>query len=93
VEVSDVVRANLLAADSEITGPVNIGHGRETSILDLLGALTDAGERPLPEPKFAPARPGEARRSCLDVSRAARELHWEPQVQLRDGLRNILAGL
>jgi UDP-glucose 4-epimerase len=93
VDVSDVVRANLLAADSEITGPVNIGHGRETSVLDLLDALTDAGERPLAEPKFAPARPGEVRRSCLDVSRAARELGWEPQVQLRDGLRTILSGL
>src|ERR1700749_3121700 len=27
VDVSDVVRANLLAAESDITGPVNIGHG------------------------------------------------------------------
>ncbi len=36
VDVSDVVRANLLAADAEITGPVNIGHGQETSVLDLV---------------------------------------------------------
>ena len=36
VDVSDVVRANLLAADCELTGPVNIGHGQETSVLDLL---------------------------------------------------------
>ena len=94
VDVSDVVRANLLAARSDLTGPVNIGHGRETSVLDLLEALSDVSDRgPLPAPTFAPARPGEVRRSCLDVSRAARELHWEPQVQLRDGLRTILAGL
>ena len=39
VEVGDVVRANLLAADSELTGAINIGHGRETSVLDLLEAL------------------------------------------------------
>ena len=93
VDVSDVVRANLLAADSEITGPVNIGHGQETSVLDLLRALGDVGEQQLAEPEFAPARPGEVSRSCLDVSRAARELQWRPQVQLRDGLRVILAGL
>ena len=36
VEVSDVARANLLAADITITGPVNIGSGRETSVLELL---------------------------------------------------------
>ena len=39
VEVSDVVRANLLAAESRLTGPINIGHGRETSVLELLAAL------------------------------------------------------
>jgi UDP-glucose 4-epimerase len=93
VDVSDVVRANLLAADSELTGPFNIGHGQETSVLDLVTALREVADRPLPEPVFEPERPGEVRRSCLDVSRARRELHWEPQVQLRDGLRTILAGL
>ncbi len=92
VDVADVVRANLLAAQSPLTGAVNIGHGRETSVLDLLQALRDVSDRRL-EPRFAPERPGEVRRSCLDVTRARRELGWEPQVQLRDGLRTILAGL
>jgi UDP-glucose 4-epimerase len=93
VDVSDVVRANMMAADSQLSGPVNIGHGQETSVLDLLQALRDVGERELAEPRFEPARPGEVSRSCLDVSRARRELGWEAEVQLRDGLRTILAGL
>jgi UDP-glucose 4-epimerase len=93
VDVSDVVRANLLAAESELGGAVNIGHGRETSVLDLLAALNDVAERPMLDPVFAPERPGEVRRSCLDVSRAKRELGWEAGVSLRDGLRTILAGL
>ena len=80
VDVSDVVRANLMAADSDLTGPVNIGHGRETSVLDLIRALNEVSDRgPLAEPTFAPERPGEVRRSCLDVSRARRELGWEPR--------------
>jgi UDP-glucose 4-epimerase len=45
------------------------------------------------EPTFAPERPGEIMRSCQDVSRAKRELGWEPQVQLPDGLRRVLATL
>jgi UDP-glucose 4-epimerase len=94
VDVSDVVRANLLAADSTLTGPVNVGHGQETSVLDLLAALADASPDSGPlEPRFEPERPGEVRRSCLDVTRARTELRWEPQVSLRDGLRTILAGL
>jgi len=94
VDVSDVVRANLRAADSDITGPVNIGHGQETSVLDLIAPC-----RTRPAPIRAAAagvsaeRPGEVRRSCLDVSRARRDLDWEATVSLRDGLRTILAGL
>jgi UDP-glucose 4-epimerase len=93
VEVSDVVRANLLAAESEITGPVNIGHGRETSVLDLLEVLRGVAAGKPSLPRFQPERPGEVRRSCLDVTRALRELGWAPEVQLPDGLRRIMAGL
>ncbi len=93
VEVSDVVRANLRAAESDLTGPMNIGHGRETSVLDLLAVLRDVSSCPAADPVFAPERPGEVRRSCLDVTRAGRELGWEPNVELCDGLRTILDGL
>jgi UDP-glucose 4-epimerase len=94
VDVADVVQANLLAADAALTGPVNIGHGQETSVMDLIRALDEvAPDTPLAEPTFVPERPGEVRRSCLDVTRAREELHWAPRVSLRDGLRTILAGL
>jgi UDP-glucose 4-epimerase len=95
VEVSDVARANLLAADAgpEVTGPVNIGTGREVSVIDVLGTLIRVyGGGPV-EPEFAPARPGEVQRSCLDVRRAREALGWEGQVGLEDGLRRILATL
>jgi UDP-glucose 4-epimerase len=95
VDVSDVVRANMLAADTpDLIGPVNIGHGHETSVLQLLEALSDVSDRgPVGEPEFAPERPGEVMRSCLDVGRAKRELGWEAEVDLREGLRRILAEL
>lgn len=91
VEVSDVVGANLLAADVPLTGPVNIGWGRETSVLDLLEGLRDVGgSSAVADPLFAPERAGEVRRSCLDVSRARRELGWDARVELRAGLNAIL---
>jgi UDP-glucose 4-epimerase len=95
VEVSDVVRANLMAADSDVTGPINIGHGRETSVLDVLAALVEVAPETVEalEPEFAPARPGEVMRSCLDVTRAREQLGWEPKVELRGGLRRVLAEL
>lgn len=94
VDVSDVVAANLIAAEASLTGAINIGHGQETSVLDLLEALRQVAEPgALAPPVFEPERPGEVRRSCLDVTRARGELGWEPRVQLPDGLRTILAGL
>ncbi len=94
VDVSDIVRANLLAADSELTGPLNVGWGREISVLDLWAALSERSPRASElEPVFAPERLGEVRRSCLDASRARTELGWEPRVQLRDGLGRVLAWL
>ncbi len=93
VNVADVVRANLLAADSDLTEPINIGTGTETSVLDLFEALRDVSDLPVIEPRFAPERPGEVRRSCLEVGRAARELGWRAEVGLPDGLEVILAGL
>jgi UDP-glucose 4-epimerase len=94
VEVSDVVRANLMVADSELTGSINISQGRETAVLDLLEALNEVSDRgPLRKPQFAPDRPGEVKRSWLDITRARTELGWDPEVDLRTGLRRILAGL
>jgi UDP-glucose 4-epimerase len=94
VEVSDVVRANLLAAEVDVTGPVNIGRGHETSVLDLLEALREVSNGgQFGDPVMAPERLGEVRRSCLDVTRARRELGWEAKVELREGLQRILATL
>jgi UDP-glucose 4-epimerase len=93
VDVSDVVRANLTASDSDLTGPVNIGTGRETSVLDLLKALTEVSQAAPAEPVFAAARAGEVSQSCLDVSKARSELGWAAEVDLRDGLRTVLVWL
>jgi UDP-glucose 4-epimerase len=91
VEVHDVVRANLLAADSALTGPINVGTGHETSLLDLLAALDEVdGHGPLPEAVFAPERAGEVKHSCLDPSRARSELGWEARTPLQAGLRRTL---
>ena len=45
VDVSDVARANLMAAEADVTGPFNIGRGEETSVLDLIDALNEASDR------------------------------------------------
>src|SRR6185312_2345877 len=93
IYVDDVVAALLAAATSEAAGPINIGTGIETDVLELverLGALRDGAGF---EPEFAPARTGEVQRIAIDPSRAERELGWRSQVGLADGLRRTLDSL
>jgi UDP-glucose 4-epimerase len=91
VFVGDVVAANLAAADKrDVGGAVNIGTGRETSVLDLVAILQQEGGRDDFEPDFAEARLGEIERSCLDVTRARDELGWEARTSLNDGIRATL---
>jgi UDP-glucose 4-epimerase len=96
VDVADVVAANLLAAASQTTGPVNVACGEETSVLDLVAALSHAGAAhglALPDPEFLPSRQGEVSRSRLDITRARDELGWAPDAGLSAGLERILGGL
>jgi UDP-glucose 4-epimerase len=91
VFVGDVVQVNLAAADRrDVGGTVNIGTGRETSVLDLVAILRQEGDRDEFEPEFAEARLGEIERSCLDVTRAGEELGWEARTSLADGMRATL---
>jgi UDP-glucose 4-epimerase len=92
--VGDVVAANLLAAQRRLPGPFNVGTGRETTVVKLLETLVsvEPGSR-IDPPRHEPARVGEVLRSCLDVARAERELGWQAQTRLEDGLRLTLEAL
>ena len=68
------MRANLLAADSVLTGPVDIGHGRETAVIDLIDTVNDVSGGAMPERRFVSERPGEVQRSCLASPGAKLEL-------------------
>jgi UDP-glucose 4-epimerase len=93
IYVGDVVAAAIAAAGSEVSGPINIGTGRETDVLELAQALRQLGGRDDFEPEFAPPRPGEVQRISLDASRAEKALDWRPNVSLDEGLRLTLDSL
>ncbi|MFN8218088.1 MAG: GDP-mannose 4,6-dehydratase [Solirubrobacterales bacterium] len=93
IYVGDVVAAALAAAGSEATGPLNIGTGRETDVLELIAALEELSDREGFEPQFAPPRPGEVQRIALDASRAERLLGWRPEIGLEEGLKLTLESI
>jgi UDP-glucose 4-epimerase len=92
VFVGDVVDANLRAAESDATGPFNVGRGVETSVLDIVEALATISENGF-EADHAPARPGEVQHIALDTSRTQAEFGWQARVDLEQGLRRTLDSL
>ena len=92
IYVGDVVDANLRAAEADVTGPVNIGTGVQTSVLGLIEALAPHASGSF-EPELAPKRPGEVQHIALDASRAREELGWEAAEDLSAGLERTLASL
>jgi UDP-glucose 4-epimerase len=84
VFVGDVVRATLAAA-GHAGGVVNVGTGRETSVLELADACRRASGVEL-EPGFAEARLGELQRSVLDPALAERELGFRAETDPDAGI-------
>ncbi len=96
VYVEDVAAANVLAAERPLpplasldARAFNVGTGVETTVNRLAELLAAAVGRSS-DIRRAPARSGEILRSSLDVSKAARELGWRPQVPLAEGLKRTV---
>jgi UDP-glucose 4-epimerase len=90
IYVADVVSGVLAAAGKK--GTYNIATGVETDVLTIWNELREAAGSEL-EPELADLRPGELQHSCLDITRAKRELGWTPKVPITDGLRKTYAAL
>lgn len=93
VHVADVVAALLAAEASDDPGPVNVGTGVETSVLDLVGYVGRAFDRDDFEPEFAPAREGEIERTVLDTAGAAERLGWRAERSIETGLEQTIEAI
>jgi len=84
--VSDVVQANLLAMTAPIHAEaVNIGGGRQIALNEVLDLIAAATGRKL-RIRYEPPRPGDARHTGADTTRAEALLGYRPEVGLADGL-------
>jgi UDP-glucose 4-epimerase len=91
IYMGDIARANMLAAQSELTDEVfNIASGTETSLLGLAQMLLDVMGSDLPV-EHGPARAvnGVTRR-LADTSLAAERLGFTAEVGLEEGLTRLV---
>ena len=92
VYVADVVDAVLAALRRPLSGAsvVNVGTGRQTDLLQILGVVEGLAGRRL-ERILEPAREGEVRDSRADAGRARWVLGWEARTGLDEGLAETWA--
>jgi UDP-glucose 4-epimerase len=89
IYVDDVVRANVLAVTTDLSGIYNVGTGLETSVNVLYAHLAKHAGATLP-PRHDPPKPGEQRRSVLAYRKLQAVAHWTPTVSLEEGLRRTV---
>jgi UDP-glucuronate decarboxylase len=89
--VDDLIEGWLRLMDTapDFIGPVNLGNPNEFTIIDLAeqvieltGSNSTIERRPLPQDDPLQRQP--------DISLATERLHWEPLVQLREGLKRTI---
>jgi dTDP-glucose 4,6-dehydratase len=90
--VDDLIRGLVLLAESEEHLPVNIGNPREFTLNELAetmlrvtGSTSEVVYEALPIDDPQVRQP--------DISRARQVLGWEPEIELEEGLRRMLAAL
>lgn len=84
--VADVVRANILAMESDKVGKgevINIGGGKNHSVNEIAEMVGG-------EAIHIPARPGEMQDTLADITKAKELLGWQPEITLEEGIKNLL---
>lgn len=91
--ISDTVQALLKAARYDGEERIfNIGSGQGHSVREIIGAVEQATGKAA-RASYTAARKFDVPVSVLDIARAGRELGWQPEVDLNEGLRLTLAHL
>lgn len=97
--IENVVEANILAACSDRDGAFgknyNIAVGDRTTLNELYYYLRDEVSKKNPsiaalEPEYRDFRVGDVRHSLADISLAREFLGYEPQIAVREGIKNTV---
>ena len=92
VHVADIVQANLLAMQSEVTGEAfNVGSGEEFTVNEIVRLLLQLTGSDL-KPEYRPAPAGQMQRRVGSSEKAIKMLGYRPRLSLAEGLRRLVEG-
>jgi dTDP-glucose 4,6-dehydratase len=84
--VGDLIRGLVFLAESNVHEPVNIGNPSEMSLLEMAQLIVELTES-RSEVVFEALPIDDPQVRQPDITRAKQLLGWEPEIELRDGLR------
>ena len=87
--IKDVVHANILAAESNVAGNLNIAGGKRISINDLAKIIMNICRKDL-DVVYMNSRPGDIMHSLADISKAKEEVGYKPEFDLTRGLEETI---
>jgi dTDP-glucose 4,6-dehydratase len=87
--VDDLIEGLVALAESDVHLPVNLGNPDEYSLLDLAKTVIELTES-RSEIVFEALPTDDPQVRQPDITRAKQVLGWEPEVELRDGLRRTI---
>jgi UDP-glucuronate decarboxylase len=90
--VDDTVQAMLLMMETskEVTGPINVGNPVECTILQLANLILElTGSKSTLS--FLPAGADDPLKRQPAINLAQKELAWQPQLELKEGLQKTIA--
>jgi len=89
IYINDVVNACISALKKRKIGVFNIGTTKETGVNTIFRKIRKLTNSNCKEIHIS-EKPGEQKRSCLDYSKAKKELGWQPKYDLARGLRETV---
>ena len=84
--IDDIVKANILAAESPVAGEVfNVGSGRPVELIYVIGMLERIAAKKA-DLEFMPVQSGDVRDTWADIRKISGVLGFEPSTPLEAGL-------
>jgi nucleoside-diphosphate-sugar epimerase len=88
--IDDIARGTILALKPVGYEVINLG-GHETISVNQLIAHLERLIGKKAEIQYQPAHPADMRGNCADIHKARQLLGWEPQVDLDEGIQNLVS--
>ncbi len=87
--VDDLAAGLMTLLDSDCAGPVNLGNDDERTVLELAELVLQLSGS-TSGIVFAPRPPDDPSVRCPDLTRARRELGWDPTTSIQDGVARTI---